>query len=40
VKNPADIVKVNQNVMVTVIHVDVDRGRISLSMKESPKKHA
>ena len=40
VKNPADIVKVNQNVMVTVINVDVDRGRISLSMKESPKKHA
>ncbi|MEJ2655799.1 MAG: Tex family protein [Desulfobacterales bacterium] len=33
VKNPADIVKVNQNVMVTVIGVDIERGRISLSMK-------
>jgi len=40
VKNPADIVKVNQNVMVTVINVDIDRGRISLSMKTSPGKHA
>jgi uncharacterized protein len=38
VKNPADIVKVNQNVMVTVINVDIDRGRISLSMKASPGK--
>jgi protein Tex len=38
VKNPADIVKVNQNVMVTVINVDIDRGRISLSMKAAPKK--
>jgi protein Tex len=38
VKNPADIVKVNQNVMVTVINVDIDRGRISLSMKTSPGK--
>ncbi len=39
VKNPADIVKVNQNVMVTVIGIDIDRGRISLSMKTSPGKH-
>jgi len=39
VKNPADIVKVNQNVMVTVINVDIDRGRISLSMKTAPEKH-
>jgi len=39
VKNPADIVKVNQNVMVTVSSVDIDRGRISLSMKASPGKH-
>jgi uncharacterized protein len=39
VKNPADIVKVNQNVMVTVIDVDIDRGRISLSMKTVPGKH-
>ena len=40
VKNPADIVKVNQNVMVTVIKVDIDRGRISLSMKTFPRKHS
>jgi uncharacterized protein len=40
VKNPADIVKVNQKVMVTIINVDIDRGRISLSMKTSPEKHA
>ena len=40
VKNPADIVKVNQTVVVTVIDVDVDRSRISLSMKTSPGKHA
>jgi uncharacterized protein len=39
VKNPADIVKVNQKVMVTVIGVDIDRGRISLSLKTVPGKH-
>jgi uncharacterized protein len=39
VKNPADIVKVNQKVMVTVIGVDIDRSRISLSMKTEPGKH-
>ena len=39
VTNPADIVKVNQNVMVTVINVDIERGRISLSMKTAPEKH-
>jgi uncharacterized protein len=33
VKNPADIVKVQQKVKVTVMEVDVDRKRISLSMK-------
>jgi uncharacterized protein len=33
VKNPADIVKVQQKVKVTVLEVDVDRKRISLSMK-------
>ncbi|MFC1650159.1 Tex family protein [Candidatus Latescibacterota bacterium] len=33
VKNPADVVKVNQKVMVTVTEVDVSRSRISLSMK-------
>jgi uncharacterized protein len=39
VKNPAQIVKVNQNVMVTVINVDIERSRISLSMKTAPEKH-
>ncbi len=39
VNNPAEIVKVNQKVMVTVIGVDIDRGRISLSMKTEPEKH-
>ncbi|MBN1292332.1 MAG: RNA-binding transcriptional accessory protein [Candidatus Latescibacteria bacterium] len=33
VKNPADIVKVHQKVMVTVLEVDIARKRISLSMK-------
>ncbi len=33
VKNPADIVKVQQKVMVTVLDVDIERKRISLSMK-------
>lgn len=33
VKNPADVVKVHQRVDVTVLQVDVDRKRISLSMK-------
>ncbi|MFO7862188.1 MAG: Tex family protein [Desulfosalsimonas sp.] len=33
VKNPADIVKVGQKVRVTVLSVDLERKRISLSMK-------
>ena len=33
VKNPADVVSVNQKVMVTVMSVDTQRRRISLSMK-------
>ncbi len=33
VKNPADIVKVRQKVTVTVLDVDLDRKRISLSMR-------
>ncbi|MDO8577819.1 MAG: Tex family protein [Dehalococcoidales bacterium] len=33
VKNPADVVSVNQKVTVTVLAVDVERKRISLSMK-------
>ncbi len=33
VKNPGDVVKVHQKVMVTVLNVDLARKRISLSMK-------
>jgi protein Tex len=33
VKNPADVVKVQQKVSVTVLEVDLARNRISLSMK-------
>ncbi|MFQ6028566.1 MAG: Tex family protein [Dehalococcoidia bacterium] len=33
VKNPSDIVKVQQRVWVTVLEVDLERRRISLSMK-------
>jgi len=36
VKNPADVVKVQQKVKVTVTAVDVARKRISLSMKSDP----
>jgi protein Tex len=36
VRNPAEIVKVNQKVTVAVIDVDVERKRISLSMKTNP----
>ncbi len=36
VKNPADHVKVQQKVAVTVLEVDVARKRISLSMKSDP----
>jgi uncharacterized protein len=35
VKNPADVVKVHQKVLVTVLEVDLERRRISLSMRES-----
>ena len=35
VRDPADVVKVNQRVMVTVLEVDARRRRISLSMRES-----
>ncbi|MEA1899681.1 MAG: Tex family protein [Thermodesulfobacteriota bacterium] len=38
VKNPADIVKVQQKVTVTVLEVDLDRNRISLSMKSQVEK--
>ncbi|MBW2589224.1 MAG: RNA-binding transcriptional accessory protein [Deltaproteobacteria bacterium] len=33
VKNPTDIVKVQQKITVTVLEVDLERNRISLSMK-------
>ncbi len=33
VKNPADFLKVQQKVSVTVLEIDIDRKRISLSMK-------
>ena len=36
VKDPADVVKVNQKVSVMVLDVDIDRKRISLSMKTQP----
>ena len=36
VKNPHDVLKVNQKVMVSVINVDEKRKRISLSMKANP----
>jgi uncharacterized protein len=35
VKNPTDVVKARQKVMVTVLDVDLGRRRISLSMKKS-----
>jgi uncharacterized protein len=38
VKNPADVVKVHQKVLVTVLDVDLERRRISLSMKNSQLK--
>jgi len=37
VSNPADVVKVQQKVMVTVLEVDPDRKRIGLSMRSSVK---
>ena len=35
IKNPAEVVKVHQKVWVTVLEVDLERRRISLSMKGS-----
>ncbi len=40
VKDPQEVVKVNQRVFVTVLDVDIDRNRISLSMKTSREKTA
>jgi uncharacterized protein len=36
VKDPHEVVKVQQKVMVTVLDVDLPRKRISLSMREKP----
>jgi len=36
VKDPAEVVKVQQRVMVTVVEVDLERKRIALSMKTKP----
>ena len=36
VQDPAEVVKVQQKVEVTVVEVDIDRKRISLSMKSDP----
>jgi uncharacterized protein len=38
VKNPAEVVKVHQRVLVTVLDVDLERRRISLSMKNNQLK--
>jgi len=36
VKDPADVVKVQQRVQVTVMEIDLERKRIALSMKSKP----
>ena len=40
VKNPAEMVKVNQRVIVTVLNVDIERKRIALSMKKDTEEAA
>jgi len=37
VKNPADVVKVQEKVLVTVLEVDAERKRVALSMKSNPE---
>jgi uncharacterized protein len=37
VKDPAEVVKVSQKVMVTVTEIDIPRKRIALSMKAAPQ---
>ena len=37
VKDPNEVVKVGQRVQVTVMELDLDRNRISLSMKSRPE---
>jgi uncharacterized protein len=34
VRDPNEVVKLNQKVMVEVVEVDLERNRIQLSMKE------
>jgi len=34
IKNPAEVVSLNQEVQVKVLEVDLQRGRIQLSMKQ------
>jgi len=36
IKDPAEVVKVHQKVMVTVTEIDLPRKRIALSMKAAP----
>jgi len=36
IKDPAEVVKVHQKVMVTVLEVDLERRRIALSMRSKP----
>ena len=38
VKDPNDVVKVQQKVHVTVMEIDLERNRISMSMKANPEK--
>jgi len=37
VKDPSEVVKVSQRVMVTVIDIDLARNRIALSMRAKPE---
>ncbi len=37
VKDPNEVVKVQQQVMVTVLAIDLDRNRISLTLREKPQ---
>ncbi len=36
IKNPSDVVRVHQKVTVKVLDIDIDRKRISLSMRQEP----
>jgi len=39
IKDPSTVVKVQQEVHVTVLDIDLERNRISLSMKKMPENH-